>query len=426
MAQTIFILGSNPEQSAELRNILQEKIQTPIVTSTSSEALPALKESDTVIITGEERNAGILYRHLLNKLEDQVRRAQLLGELIRLFATPLQLDDILEKVAAKSTEVLGDTAFIVLTNEGKLRLEAAYSTDRDRLIRMLVTTLNVSPQMIAGQLLNGVLQDGEPLIIGNLQQSPLATDLRPFVDKYGLMSLLATPIKAKEQILGAFVSMTAAPRTLSEQDLGAATEIADFMAITLENARLFSELQRSAITDSLTGVYNTRFFHKILASEAARAHRYSTPLSLLMIDIDAFKQVNDTFGHVVGDKVLVEIGRVLEHAVRNTDYVFRTGGDEFAVVLPGTTAEGAVRVAEKILRKVETGQILQNLGYSSQILQNLGHSGSLTVSIGISDYQKGSHFETLITEADQALYSSKRSSKNCVRTFTQSEFGKKP
>jgi diguanylate cyclase (GGDEF)-like protein len=291
---------------------------------------------------------------------------------------------------------------------------------------MLVATLNLSPQAVAGKLLHSVLQEGESLIISNLQESPLVADLRPFVDKYSLLSLIAPPIKAKEQILGAFVSMTSAPRVLTDQDLGAATEISDFMAITLENARLFAELQRSAITDSLTGAYNMRFFHKILVNESARAHRYSTPLSLLMIDIDGFKQINDTFGHLVGDKVLVEIGRILEHSVRNTDYVFRTGGDEFAVALPGTAAEGAVRVAEKILRKVETGQILQNLGYSPQILQNLGHSGSLTVSIGVSDYQKGSHPETLIHEADQALYSSKRSSKNCVRTFAETQSGNKP
>jgi diguanylate cyclase (GGDEF)-like protein len=412
MSQTIFILGTNSDQCAELKNILQEKINNPIVTTAVGDPIPALKESDTVIITGEERNTGILYRHLLNKLEDQVRRAQLLSELIRLFSSPLQLEDILERAIAKSTEVLGDTAFIVLNEEAKLRLEAAYSTDRERLVRMLVTTLNISPQVVAGRLLQTVLEDGAPLVISNLQQASMVSDLQPFVDKYSLLSLIASPIRSKDQVLGAFISMTTAPRVLSEQDLTAAAEISDFMSIALENARLFSELQRTAITDSLTGVYNTRFFHKILSSEAARAHRYSTPLSLLMIDIDAFKLVNDTFGHLVGDKVLSQVGRVLESAVRNTDYIFRCGGDEFGVVLPGTTEEGAVRVAEKILQRVETGQILQSLGYT----------GTVTVSIGVSDYQKGSHFETLVAEADQALYASKKSSKNCVRTFSQTEF----
>src|SRR5206468_8903614 len=177
MSQTIFILGSNPQQCAELRNILQEKISEPIITTTADDPIPHLKQSDTVIITGEEQNAGILYRTLLEKLEDQNRRAQLLGELIRLFLSSFQLEDILEKVASKATEVLGDTVFIVLNTEAKLRLEAAYSTDRDRLIRMLVATLNVSLHAMAGQLLNSVLRDGIPLIISNLQQSPVVAEL---------------------------------------------------------------------------------------------------------------------------------------------------------------------------------------------------------------------------------------------------------
>jgi len=196
----------------------------------------------------------------------------------------------------------------------------------------------------------------------------------------------------------------------TKDDVTTASALADFTAIALENAGLFAELQRSATTDSLTGVYNTRFFHEILGRETARADRYSTPLSLLMIDIDTFKVINDTFGHVVGNKVLTHIAKTLEHAVRNTDFVFRCGGDEFGVVLPGTDLEGAMHVAEKILQRVEAGEILTTLGYS----------GRVTVSIGLSEYHRGSHFETLVAEADQALYMSKRSSKNCANAFRAS------
>jgi diguanylate cyclase (GGDEF)-like protein len=121
--------------------------------------------------------------------------------------------------------------------------------------------------------------------------------------------------------------------------------------------------------------------------------------------------VNDTFGHVVGNKVLTQIAETLKTTVRNTDFVFRCGGDEFGVVLPGTNLEGAMHVAEKILQKVE----------SSEILNSMGKSGAVTVSIGLSEYHRGSHFETLVAEADQALYASKRSSKNCAKAFTTTE-----
>src|SRR5262249_27102997 len=151
----------------------------------------------------------------------------------------------------------------------------------------------------------------------------------------------------------------------------------------------------------------TRFFHEVLGRETARAERYTTPLSLLMIDIDTFKMVNDTFGHLVGNRVLTLVAKTLEHTVRNTDFVFRCGGDEFGVVLPGTDLDGAMHVAEKILQKVEKSEILTALGYS----------GRVTVSIGVSECHPSSHFETLVAEADQALYMSKRSGRNCAKAF---------
>jgi diguanylate cyclase (GGDEF)-like protein len=109
----------------------------------------------------------------------------------------------------------------------------------------------------------------------------------------------------------------------------------------------------------------------------------------------------------VGNQVLTEISRTLEHTVRNTDLVFRCGGDEFGIVLPGTTQAGAMRTAEKILQNVQ----------GLTVLQSHDPGCSLTVSIGVSEYKIGAHYETLVAEADQALYASKRSTKNTVRAF---------
>jgi diguanylate cyclase (GGDEF)-like protein len=373
--------------------------------------MPRLTESDTVIITTEERNTGVLYRHLLNRLEDQVHRAQILSELVRLSLTTLNLEEVLEKVVVKSTEVLGDTSFIVLSSDEAFRLEAMFSSDADRLKRLMMTAINAPPQAVAFDLLRQVLEKGEAVVVSNLQQAKVPPELQPFVEKHGLLSLIATPIRSKDRILGALVSTSTAPRMLVEQDLAPAAELADFTAMVIENARLVAELQRSATTDPLTSVFNTRFFHEVLNRETARAQRYRTPLSLLMIDVDSFKIINDTYGHVVGDKVLVQVGRVLESSVRNTDLVFRCGGDEFGVVLPGTNAEGAVHVAQKILERVQSGAILQSLGYS----------GAATVSIGVAEYQRGAPSESLVADADQALYTSKRSSKNTVRVYKKEQ-----
>jgi diguanylate cyclase (GGDEF)-like protein len=407
MAHTIFILGTDPQQCKELKEILQGKVDDEIVTANGND-LPNIGESDTVIITSEEKNTGILYRRLLTKLEEQVHRAELLSQLIRLFSSSLQIDELLERVVTKSTEVLGDTSFIVLLNDtGQVKLEAAFSTDRDKLVRLLTTVLNLGKQTLGNELLPEVLVRRQPVIVPNLPQANMSPELRTIVEKHSVMSLLAVPIQTKDAVLGAFISLSTQTKQFTNEDLTTASALADFTAIALENSGLFAELQRSAITDSLTGVYNTRFFHEVLGRETARADRYNTPLSLLMIDIDTFKLVNDTFGHVVGNKVLSQIAQTLETTVRNTDFVFRCGGDEFGVVLPGTDADGAMHVAEKILHKVESAEILTSLGYS----------GRVTVSIGLSEYHRGSHFETLVAEADQALYMSKRSSKNCARAF---------
>src|SRR5262249_53670627 len=116
MAHTIFILGTDPQQCKDLREILQARVADEIVTGNGAD-VPSMQESDTVIITSEEKNTGILYRRLLNKLEEQVHRAELLSQLIRLFSSSLQIDELLERVVSKSTEVLGDTAFIVLSGD---------------------------------------------------------------------------------------------------------------------------------------------------------------------------------------------------------------------------------------------------------------------------------------------------------------------
>ena len=407
MAHTIFILGTDPQQCEELKEILQERIADTIVSAHSDDDLPSIAESDTVILTSEAKNTGILYRRLLNKLEEQVHRAELLNDLIRLSSSSLQIDELLDRIVTKSTEVLGETSFIVLSGDAdEIKVEAAFSKDPDRLVKILMTTVNLGEQVLRGDLLAEVLKRRQPVTVPNLQQVAASEEIRSLIEKYSLTSLLAVPIHTKDAVLGAFISLATGPRVFTAEDVATASALADFTAIALENAGLFAELQRSAITDSLTDVYNTRFFHEILGRETARADRYTTPLSLLMIDVDNFKQVNDTYGHVVGNKVLTQIAKTVAGAVRNTDFVFRCGGDEFGVVLPGTNVEGARHVAGKILQKVE----------SSNILTSLGYSGPITVSIGLSEYHRGSHLDTLVAEADQALYASKRSSGNCVRS----------
>jgi diguanylate cyclase (GGDEF)-like protein len=411
MAHTIFILGTDAQQNKELQEVLQKRVAETVVTADSNDAMPPIRESDTVVITSEEKNTGVLYRGLLNKLEEQVRRTELLSDLIRLFSSCLQIDELLGQIVSKSTEVLGDTSLILLATEGAdVKLRAAFSKDQERLVQILLGAVNLRSQVLNGDMLAEVLERRNAVIIPDLAETNISPELRRLAEKHSVTSILAVPIHTKDTVLGAFVSLSNEARIFTNEDLTTASAVADFTAIALENANLFAELQRTAITDSLTGVFNTRFFHEQLGRETARADRYATPLALLMIDVDNFKLVNDTYGHVVGNKVLTQIAKTIERTVRNTDFVFRCGGDEFGVVLPATDLDGAMRTAQKVLEKVKSLDILTTLGYS----------GPVTVSIGISEYHRANHFETLVAEADQALYASKRSSRNCARVFTAS------
>jgi len=172
-----------------------------------------------------------------------------------------------------------------------------------------------------------------------------------------------------------------------------------------ELRRANDRLQKLTITDEMTGVYNYRFLSKQLASEIKQASRYKKPLSICLIDIDYFKQINDEFGHLIGDSVLKEIAEVLTDTVRSVDYVGRYAGDEFLVIFPNTEIQDAVRLSERILERL-----------SSSPIQISGRGVPVTLSIGASDYSatQRSTPEQLVEAADRYLYQAKKLGRNRV------------
>jgi diguanylate cyclase (GGDEF)-like protein/PAS domain S-box-containing protein len=166
------------------------------------------------------------------------------------------------------------------------------------------------------------------------------------------------------------------------------------------------ELTRLSYTDDLTGIYNHRFFVQQLTREVDRQRRYPTQLSLLMIDIDYFKDYNDTNGHLAGDKVLKAISLIIQHAVRQTDFVARYGGEEFCAILINTGREGAFAIAERVRRMVA------EMPFPNE---NAQPNGDLTVSVGIATFSPNLTTVTdLIREADNALYRAKRAGRNRI------------
>jgi diguanylate cyclase (GGDEF)-like protein len=166
-------------------------------------------------------------------------------------------------------------------------------------------------------------------------------------------------------------------------------------ALALNNAWLLEQVRRLAGSDALTGLPNRRHFEESLERELARAERTEQPVNLLMLDIDHFKRINDTYGHQTGDAVLRAVGRRLSETVRVGDVVARYGGEEFTIVMPSADTEDAVVLADRILRAVEQIDI------------------PVTVSIGIATFLRhAADGSSLVEAADRALYESKRSGRN--------------
>ena len=175
-----------------------------------------------------------------------------------------------------------------------------------------------------------------------------------------------------------------------------------------ERTKLLKKLEKIAITDALTGLYNSRHFFAQIKSEVNRHFRYSRALSLLILDIDFFKNYNDTWGHLEGDKVLMGIGEIVNSCMRSMDTAYRYGGEEFTILLPETKLQKACVVGERIKD-----------GISDRVFEpEPGKKISITVSLGATELVRGEDFKTFIERADKALYKSKDTGRNKLTYLT--------
>jgi len=255
-----------------------------------------------------------------------------------------------------------------------------------------------------GGLTHRILAEGRIFAV----EDTAVTDFfnNPIALAEGIRSLVAVPLKIKDKIVGILYVDDFVARGFAEDRLRLLPILASFAAMSIENARLHEKMSRLACTDGLTGLYNHRQFKEMIKDELVRATRYHKPLSLVMFDIDDFKQFNDTYGHPNGDKVLVAVAEILQATLREYDLAFRYGGEEFIVILPETGFEMALAAAERARRSIEDD--------SARYLQGITARG-VTVSVGVATYPRDARdADGLLKTVDDLLYRAKALGKNQI------------
>src|SRR4051812_40008941 len=223
--------------------------------------------------------------------------------------------------------------------------------------------------------------------------------------KWQTRSMICVPLKSKHKVLAVIQLINSPLESFGESEMFFLHSLCDYAAIAIDNARSVEKIQELTITDDCTGLYNARHLYKTLEAEVYRSARFGYEFSILFLDLDHFKRVNDTHGHLVGSKLLNEIGYNIKSNLRLIDYAFRYGGDEFVVLLPQTSKEQSLVVAKRIRDMFRTATFLKD--------ENLNLN--VRSSMGIATYPedaKSAH--EIIRQADEMMYVVKNSTRDNI------------
>jgi len=283
---------------------------------------------------------------------------------------------------------------------------AVVSADLSGQLSVLAGTgLTSDMETAAFAITRWIMDRGDEFVAANLSLDPrLQTTVTG--------AALALPLISRGRRVGAIVGLDRVPSALEPRLPAAMLRgvrlLLEPAAVALENALLLKRAEALSVTDELTGLYNSRFLNLALRRETKRASRSGRPLSLLFVDLDGFKGVNDTHGHLFGSRALVEAGAVIRGSARETDVVARFGGDEFALILPDTGTAGALAVGARVRDRIAAYSFLAPEGVNYR----------LTVSIGLATLpDMATSAEELLQAADRAMYRVKDSGKNGIQTY---------
>jgi diguanylate cyclase (GGDEF)-like protein/PAS domain S-box-containing protein len=350
-------------------------------------------------VIGMDGHARDVSQHLqvADLLSRRTREQAVLLQVQRELLAQLERPRSLELIVEKACDLLNASdCTLYLLDEDNVTLTPAASSG-EYAGQIMELKLNV------GEGITGwVVEHGLPQRVDHALEDPRGMQVggTPEDDE----SLLCAPLQIGDRISGALL-LGGMPGQFNDDDLDMLVALAQVASLAVANTQLFSEIQRLAIVDGLTGAFNRNYFDAQLKNEISRAKRLGYPLGLLIMDVDDLKKVNDRYGHLAGDKLLRSVVKVLQRSIRETDWAARYGGDEFAVVLPGCSAGELRGIGEKLQ------EAMRDATYE---LPN-GKSFGIRVSIGGAAYPDNvDDVDDLVREADEAELEAKQAGGNKI------------
>ncbi|MGA3212307.1 MAG: sensor domain-containing diguanylate cyclase [Terriglobales bacterium] len=329
---------------------------------------------------------------------DRKRQGQELNifhDVAKALTSSLDLDRILQTIMDKMAEYFRpDTWSLLMVDENKDDLYFAIAVGE------AADTLKDVRLKLGEGIAGWVARTGEEVIVSDVQTDGRWAKRIDELTRWKTRSIVCVPLKSRHRVLGVIQLINVHMEQFSENEMFFLHALCDYAAIAVDNARAVERIQELTITDDCTGLYNARHLYKTLEAEVYRSARFGYEFTTLFIDLDYFKRVNDTYGHLAGSKLLAEVGYAIKANLRLIDFAFRYGGDEFVVMLPQTGKNAALVVAKRLI------DVFRN----SSFLESDGLRLNIRASIGISTYpEDGPNAHEIIRRADEMMYAVKNS-----------------
>jgi len=331
---------------------------------------------------------------LFQRSSAQTKQITVLNNIARIISSRLQIEEVFDSFAAEMAKLISfdRLSVTILDDSGSyLRIFASGSrVDSGWGMESIIPVVGTGP--------GWVVLNERPFIHEDTRERQQFIEDEIFYED-GIRSYIILPLESRGKLVGTFGLGSRQPGTYSKRDLTLLGQLSKQISVAIENVKLYQQTKENSILDDVSSLFNFRYFHQALDRELKLVARHRSRLSLIFIDLDNFKQINDTHGHLRGSRVLRAVGFLLRAAVRETDIAARYGGDEFVVILPDTDLALAKRLGEHI-RKIICHHVF---------LRDEGLNERLGASIGVATYPSEAHTkEELIQLADERMYRDKK------------------